>query len=103
MVSPTKEIPVCATDAVEQEFWRSSYHLRNSLKIAGGPEVSDEVRSMVDGGTGATWTTATVEEATAVAMKEARGERKNAKIQTGSDQDNEDKSRTLAGRRLQWR
>jgi len=56
---------------------------------------------MVDGGTGATWTTATVEEATAVAMKEARGERKNAKIQTGSDQDNEDKSRTLAGRRLQ--
>ena len=51
-VSPAQEIPVCATNAVEQEFWRSSYHLRNSLKIAGEPEVSDKVISMVDGGTG---------------------------------------------------
>jgi len=79
-VSPAKEILVCATDVMEQEFCRSSYHLRNSLKIASGPEVSDEVRSMVDGGIGVAWTTATVEEATTVAAEEARGERKNMKF-----------------------
>jgi len=54
---PAKEILVCATDVVEPKFWRSSYNLRNSLKVASGPEVSDKVRSMVDGGTRANWTT----------------------------------------------
>jgi len=59
-VSPTKEIPVYAIDAMEPEFWRSSYHLRNSLKIIGGLEISDEVESMVEGDTGVAWTTAAV-------------------------------------------
>jgi len=72
--------------------------LRNSLKIAGGTEISDEVRSMVDGDIGAAWTTATVEEVTTVTAEEAIEREKNAKIQTSSDQDNEDRSRTLAGR-----
>jgi len=74
-VSPAQKIPVCATDTVEQEFWRSSYHLRNSLKITGGLEVSDKVISIVDGGSGVAWTTATVEEATTVVAEESMEER----------------------------
>ena len=77
-VSPAKEIHVCVTDAVEPEFWQSSYHLRNSLTIAGGPEVSDKVRTLVDGDTRVAWTTAVVEEAAAVAAEEAIEEREKS-------------------------
>ena len=94
-VSLAKEIHVCATDVVELEFWRSSYHLRNSLKIVGRPDVSDKVRSMVDGGTRVVWTTVVVEE-DAVPQKKLQRE-KNPKTTNGSDQDDEDKSRTLTG------
>jgi len=52
-VRSTKDVPECATEAVELGFWRSSYHLRNSLKIAGWLGVSIEVWSMVEGCTGA--------------------------------------------------
>ena len=44
-VMPTKDVPVCvvcSTQAVEPDFWRSSYHLRNSLKAA--EEAIDAVR-----------------------------------------------------------
>ena len=60
-VRPTNDVPVRATEAdvVELELWRSSYHLRKSLKMAGCPAVSDEAGSTVaDRGGGSEWTTA---------------------------------------------
>ena len=57
-VRPTNDVPVRATETnvVELEFWQSSYHLRNSLKITKFPVVSDEIRSTVaDLGGGSEW------------------------------------------------
>jgi len=50
---------------------------------------------MVDGGTRVVWTTVVVEE-DAVPQKKLQRE-KNPKTTNGSDQDDEDKSRTLTG------
>jgi len=55
-VRPTKDVTECATKVVELGFLRSSYHLRNSLKIAGWLGVSIEVWSTVEGCTGASTT-----------------------------------------------
>jgi len=57
-VRTIKDVHVCATEAMELEFWWSSYHLRNLLKISGCLEVV-RWRSKVDGCKGIVWTTAT--------------------------------------------
>jgi len=45
-----RDIPICvvfATEVVKPEFWRSPYHLRNSIKIAGWPKVSNKIGSTI--------------------------------------------------------
>ena len=58
-VKPTKDVPECVIEALERGVWRSSYHLRNSLKIIGWPAVSIEI-----------WSTVTAEEGTEEAIED---------------------------------
>jgi len=44
---PAKDVLVCVPKVVEPEFWQSSHHLRNSLKITGLHELSHELGSTV--------------------------------------------------------